>query len=89
MIASPTCSPKPNQNAGKISYGMHSKHNDASVSGDTIKVGERDLLIQRFIRNVIEYVAHITHAEQPATGRCSSPIEDGVSPRLDGPIAPL
>ena len=34
-------------------------------------------------------MTHIAQAEQPAVGRCSSPIEDSVGPCLDGPIAPL
>ena len=57
-------------------------HKNANIKGDTIKFGERDLPFQRFTRNVIEQVTHITHAEQPTVGRCSSPVEDGVGPRL-------
>ena len=32
---------------------------------------------------------HIAHAKQPTVSSCSSPVEDGVSPCLDGPIMPL
>ena len=34
-------------------------------------------------------MCHITRAEQPTVDRCSSPVEDGVGPWFDGPVAPL
>ena len=61
-------------------------HNDAYIRGDTIKFGQINLAFYRFTRNMIEEVAHITHAKQPAVGRCSSPVEDGVGPCFDGPV---
>ena len=48
-----------------------------------------DLPFQRFTRNVIEYITQKTHAEQPTVGRCSSPLENGVGPCIDGLITPL
>ena len=71
----------------KLMEGVH--HGDTIIRHDTIKFSERDLPFQRFTRDMIEQITYIAHAKQPTICRCSIPVEDGVSPCFDGPIAPF
>ena len=64
---------------------MH--HNDTDIRSDTIKCCEGNLALQRVTRNVIEQIANIAHAKQPAVIRYTSSINDGVSSSLNGPVS--
>ena len=47
------------------------------------------MTLQRFTRDVIEKIANIAHAEQPAVCRCSRSFKDGIGPSLNCPIPPF
>ena len=65
------------------------QEDDADIRGYTIQDLKRNLATKGCCGDVVKDLAHILQGEQPAMGRSTSPIHDGVGSGLDGSIPPL
>ena len=65
------------------------QEDDADIRGDNIQDLKRNLATKGCCGDVVKDITHILEGEQPAMGRSTSPIHDGVGPGLDGCIPPL
>ena len=62
---------------------------DADIRSDTIQDLKRNLATKGCCGDVVKDITHILEAEQPAMGRGTSSIHDGVGLGLYGSIPPL
>ena len=62
---------------------------DADIRGDTIQDLKRNLATKGCCGDVVKDITHILESEQPAMGRGTCPIHDGIGPGLDGSILPF
>ena len=65
------------------------QENDADIRSDTIQDLKRNLATKRCCGDVVKDITHILEGEQPAMGRGTCPIHDGIGPGLDGSILPF
>ena len=65
------------------------QEDDADIRSDTIQDLKRNLATKRCCGDLVKDIAHILEDEQPAMGRGTSPIHDGIGPGLDGSILPF
>ena len=65
------------------------QEDDTDIRGDTLQDLKRDFAAKGCCGDVVKDITHILEGEQPAMGRSTSPIHDGVGPGLDGSIPPL
>ena len=62
---------------------------DADIRSDTIQYLKRNLATKGCCGDVVKDITHILEGEQPAMGRRTCPIHDGIGPGLDGSILPF
>ena len=65
------------------------QEDDADISSDTIQDLKRNLATKGCCADVVKAITHILEGEQPARGRGTCPIHDGIGPGLDGSISPF